>query len=176
MERIFIFRQSPEDQLSAEDEKPGTPTFIESGLTRFRFPAFVIVTALTFLVPLGNAAVPGDNGSVHLSRHQLKTLQKTARTGDDFCLLSKYFTQQSDRLERNAKEHQEEADGYASRRVFEPKTGLPGGLLAHCRYFAWYDHQEAEKKKSLAAPYKSLAQSAGARCTKSQPNKEQLSI
>jgi hypothetical protein len=43
--------------------------------------------------------------------------------------------------------------------VFEPKTGFPGGLLAHCRYFAWYYHQKAEQQRSLAAYYEDMAKS-----------------
>lgn len=155
----------------------GAGTLVNSSfLTRFPAAVLVVITAVTISVGFGYAAVPEDKGSVHLSKHQLKTLQKTAHSADDFCLLSKYYSQESERSERKAKQHEEEADGYASRRVFEPKTGLPGGLLAHCRYFAWYYHQKAEKQKSLAAHYKNLAQSAGTRWDKSQPTKEQTSI
>jgi hypothetical protein len=134
------------------------------------------MAALTISARLGYAAVPEEKGPTHLNNHQLKTLQKTAHTADDFCLLSKFYAQESARLERKAREHQEEADGYASRRVFEPKTGFSGGLLAHCRYFAWYYHQKAERQRSLAAYDEDLAQSAGGRCDKSLRTKEQLSI
>jgi len=55
-------------------------------------------------------------------------------------------------------EHEEEADDYATERRFEPKTGIPGGLLAHCRQLselyrrrsrsasaaALIDHEKAE--------------------------------
>ena len=125
------------------------------------------LAALIISVHPSYSAVPGENGRVHLNRHQLRTLQTTAHTADDFYLLSEYYAQEGQRLERKAKEHQEEAEGYASGRVFEPKTGIPGGLLAHCRYFAWYYHQKAEQQKSLATHYEDLAKAAGGCCDKS---------
>src|ERR1700756_5055290 len=122
--------------------------------TPIRKPRIAVILALavmTVSMHLGYAAVPQETGPVHLGRHQRKALQKTAHTADDFWVLSKYYAQESERLERKAKAHQEEAEGYASGRVFEPK--FPGGLLAHCRHFAWYYHQKAEQRKSLATHY-----------------------
>jgi hypothetical protein len=53
-----------------------------------------------------------------------------------------------------------------------PKRVFPG-LLAHCRYVAWYYHQKADNKRGLAAHYEALAKAAVGRCEKSPSTKEQ---
>ncbi len=85
---------------------------------------------------------------------------KNGANSADFERLALYYTIQSQRLQKRADEHADEGEGYASRRVFELKTGLPGVLLAHCRYFAWYYQKKTNQAKALATQYDALAKSA----------------
>jgi hypothetical protein len=165
---MFTSRQSPERHSASilRRKQLGSATLVKSTLiSRFRAGVLVVIAALTISARFGYAAVPEEKGPTHLNKHQLKTLQKTAHTADDFCLLSKFYAQESEHLERTAMEYEEQADRYASR-LFNPKTGFPGGFLGQCRYLASYYHHKAEQRESLATHYEDLAQAAGGRCDK----------
>ena len=126
---MFTSRQSSERHSDSklQPKQLGAATLLKSTLiSRFRAGVLVVLAALTISVRFGYATVPEEKGPTYLNKHQLKTLRKRAHTADDFCLLSKSYAQESARLERKAREHQEEADGYASGRVFEPKNSDSG--------------------------------------------------
>jgi hypothetical protein len=171
---MFISRQSPERHSASllRRKEIGAATLVKSTLmSRSRIAVLVVIAALTISARAGHAAVPEKKGPTHLNKHQLKTLKKSAHTPDEFWLLSKYYGQESEHQERTAMEYEEQADRYASR-LFNPKTGFPGGFLGQCRYLASYYHHKAEQRERLATHYQDLAQAAGGRCDKSQPTKE----
>lgn len=122
-----------------------------------------VILLLAALTAFGGPQCVAVRSEGQMSKKELKWLIKNGANQADFERLASYYTVQSQRLQKRADEHAEEAEGYASRRVFEPKTGIPGGLLAHCRYFAWYYREKANQAKALARHYEALAKSAGNR-------------
>ena len=80
-----------------------------------------------------------------LSKKQLKYLLNHARTPVDHLRLAAYYRHKAQQLRNRSAAHTAEADGYAKRSVFEPKTGIPGGLLRHCREWAWRYAEDAKK-------------------------------
>jgi hypothetical protein len=122
-----------------------------------------VILLLVALTAFGDPQSVAARSEGPMSKKELKWLTKNGAKQADFERLASYYTIQTQRLQKRADEHAEEAEGYASRRVFEPKTGIPGGLLAHCRYFAWYYGEKANQAKVLAKHYEALAKSAGNR-------------
>lgn len=140
-------------------------------LTTLRQPFRALILLSLALAAFGDPQSVAARSEVQMSKKELKWLTKNGAKQADFERLASYYSIQNQRLQKRADEHAEEAEGYASRRVFEPKTGIPGGLLAHCRYFAWYYKEKANQAKALAEHYEALAKSAGNR-NQLQPQKE----
>ena len=93
-----------------------------------------------------------------LSKKQLKHLVNHAKTPADHLQLAAYYRHKAQQLRNRSAAHEAEADGYASRTVFEPKTGIPGGLLRHCRDWAWRYAEDAKQAEALAAMHDKLSQ------------------
>jgi hypothetical protein len=93
-----------------------------------------------------------------LSKKQLKYLLNHARTPADHLQLAAYYRQKAQQLRDRSAAQTTEADGYAKRTVFEPKTGIPGGLLRHCREWAWRYAEDAKKANAMAETHEKLAQ------------------
>jgi hypothetical protein len=93
-----------------------------------------------------------------LSKKQLKYLLHQARTPADHLQIPAYYRQKAKQLRDRSSERNTEADGYANRSVFEPKTGIPGGLLGHCREWAWRYAEDARKAEAMAETHEKLAQ------------------
>jgi hypothetical protein len=93
-----------------------------------------------------------------LSKKQVKWLNSNARTASEHEMLATYYRARAERLTKKSREHQELADAYANRTIFEPKTGIPGGLLRHCREWAADFSRAAKQANSLAEMHEILAQ------------------
>lgn len=140
-------------------------------LSSMRQPFGALMLLSVPLAAFGDPQSVAARSECQISKKQLKWLMKDGAKPADFERLAAYYTIHSQRVQKRVDEHAEEAEGYASRRVFEPKRCIPGGLLAHCRYFAWYYQEKANQAKALATHYEELAKSAGNR-NQPQPEKE----
>lgn len=97
---------------------------------------FLVLSAA--LVAVQSNAAPQERVQHKLTKKELTSLVKNARTASDHRLLAAYYRQEAERLMKRSKEHEELAGAYANRTVFEPKTGLLGGLVHHCREVALF--------------------------------------
>ncbi len=79
----------------------------------------------------------------------IKDLEAHAQTKEDFERLATLWEKEATRYARAAMEHEEEADDYATGRRFEAKTGISGGVLAHCRQLSELYRQRS--RSALAA-------------------------
>lgn len=118
-----------------------------------------LLTTLLFATPTPEA--DHRQASKHrptclLKKKELRHLIATARTEDDHLRLAAYYRCKAKLLARKAQEHADEADAFASGRLFEPKTGIPGGLLAHCRQFSAYYWQQARRAEEMAESQEKL--------------------
>lgn len=91
-------------------------------------------------------------------KQALKHLLNNTRTPADHLRLAAYYRHRAQKLRNRSEAHEAEAQGYASRSVFEPKTGIPGGLLRHCREWAWRYAEDAKQADALAAVHDKLSQ------------------
>lgn len=98
-----------------------------------------------------------DQTQPPLSKKELKALIRNPRTATDHRRITAYYRWKARRLLQGATEHQQLADAYANRTLFEPKTGIPGGLYEHCRHWAAVDERDALKMDSLAEVHDRLA-------------------
>ena len=116
-------------------------------LVIFSLPAFAI-----------RSTAPELQTEQKLSKEQLKYLVNHAKTPADHLQLAAYYRHKAQQLRSRSAAHEAEAQGYATRAVFEPKTGIPGGLLRHCREWAWRYAEDAKQADALAAVHDKLSQ------------------
>ncbi len=128
--------------------------------TSVRRPSGALILLLVAFVALGTPQSVAARSKGQISKKGLTWLIKNGANPADFERLGSYYTVQNQRLQKRADEHADEGEDYASRRVFELKTGLPGVLLAHCRYFAWHYQKKSNQAKALATQYDASAKSA----------------
>jgi hypothetical protein len=118
---------------------------------------------------LGDAQLPLDvvdsiprKKQVHIHKPRaIKELEARAQTKEDFENLATLWENEATRYIRLAMEHKQEADDYATRRRFEPKTGIPGGLLAHCRQLFELDRQRTRSASAAALVNHEKAEAIG---------------
>lgn len=104
------------------------------------------------------STVPAARPEPQLNNKQLKYLVNHAKAPADHLQLAAYYRDKAQQLRNRSAAHTAEADGYAKRSVFEPKTGIPGGLLRHCREWAWRYAEDAKQAEALAAMHDKLSQ------------------
>ena len=126
---------------------PILPALLFVSLVMFSLPAFAV-----------QSTAPEPQTQQRLSRKQFKYLLHHARTPGDHLQIAAYYRQKAKQLRDRSSEYTTEADGYANRSVFEPKTGIPGGLLRHCREWAWRYAEDARKAEAMAETHEKLAQ------------------
>lgn len=126
---------------------PILASLLFASLVMFSLPVFAI-----------QSTAPELQTQQKLSKKQLKYLVNHAKTPADHLQLAAYYRHKAQQLRNRSAAHKAEAQGYASRTVFEPKTGIPGGLLRHCREWAWRYAEDAKQADALAAMHDKLSQ------------------
>jgi hypothetical protein len=123
-----------------------------------------VVGALALALVLVSAPVEGRaaaQSGPQISRKEAKELMHHASAPEDYRKLSAYFEQEAQSLEARAREHEEEADHYASTPGIQPKVPYPGGWVTHCRFLASEYKLEAQKASAEADHYNGLAGGRG---------------
>ncbi|MGD0775936.1 MAG: hypothetical protein ABSC05_24225 [Candidatus Solibacter sp.] len=123
--------------------------------------AAVAVAALFTLflgvTPHMNAA----DSKVRLTKKEVKTLVATAKTPEDHMKLARYFNQEADQLEAEAKEHDELAQEYRKNpNPMASKLPMSGRTAEHCAYFAKSTREAAKAARELAAAHEQMAKDA----------------
>lgn len=120
--------------------------------TVLRAVAFSLLCWLT-LAPPADAA---DKRS--LSKKELKTLIATAKSPADHMKLARYFNEEADRLEAEAKEHEELAEEYRKNpSAISMKTPMSPNSAEHCLYFAKAARDAAKAARELASSHEAMA-------------------
>jgi hypothetical protein len=94
------------------------------------------------------------------TKKQVKALVASAKTPEDHMRLAAYFNQEADRMEADAKGHEELAGVYRqSPNTFVPKGGGPGisRTAEHCDSAAKSLREAAKSLRELAAEHEQMA-------------------
>lgn len=127
---------------------------------RLQAAVFLAVLPL-FLGTFHMAAQTSGKSSELLTKKELKTLVATAKTPADHMKLARHFKQEADRLEAEAKEHEELAAEYRKTPVAAAtKTPMSGHSAEHCEYFAKSTREAAKAARELAASHEKMAKEA----------------
>ena len=114
-------------------------------------PAFLAVGLQT------NAA----ESPARLTKKEVKALVVNAKTPEDHMKLARHFKQEADRLEAEAKEHDELAQEYRrSPSAMAMKMPMSGRSAEHCEYFAKSTREAAKAARELAAAHEQMAKEA----------------
>ncbi len=125
--------------------------------------ATVAVVALAALV-ISSVSTAQAAESKHLSKKQVKTLVATAKSPADHLQLARYYSAEADRLEVEAKEHDELAEVYrksATSQAAAMKNPMAPNSAGHCEYFAKAVREAAKSARDLAAAHEQMAKDAG---------------
>ena len=121
----------------------------------------VVVFALLSVVPV--YATPAD-GQRPLTKRELNTLLKNAKTPADHLRIASYYREEAQRLRSSSEEYLRQAAVYDKNPPFpalESKHGAAFGMSAsHCRYWAKQDAAAAAKADAQAALHEDMAKKA----------------
>lgn len=122
----------------------------------------VPVAALAVLLgTLGMVAQTNAPSNARLTKKEVKALVANAKTPEDHMKLAKHFQQQADRLEAEAKEHDELAQEYRKNpSAMAMKMPMSGRSAEHCEYFARSAREAAKAARELAASHEQMAKEA----------------
>jgi hypothetical protein len=129
-----------------------------SRLTAVAAISFALLLLAT--VPAAQAASPK-----HLSKKEIAHLIATAKSPADHIQLANYYKAEADRLEAEAKEHDEFAAAYRKSPISQAaamKNPMAPNTVAHCEYFAKTLREAAKSARELAASHEQMAKDAGA--------------
>jgi len=121
----------------------------------------VVVFTLFSVVPV--YATPA-NGQRPLTKRELNTLLKNAKTPADHLRIASYYREEAQRLRSRSEEYLRQAAVYDKNPLFpalESKQGTSFGMGAsHCRYWAKQDAEAAAKADAQAALHEDMAKKA----------------
>lgn len=101
----------------------------------------------------------------HLSKKEVMALITSAKSPEDHQQLARYYRSEGDRLEAEAKEHDEMAAAYrksTTSQVSAMKMPMAPNTAAHCEYFAKSLREAAKAARELAASHEQMAKDAAA--------------
>jgi len=120
-----------------------------------------VVFTLLSVVPV--YATPA-NGQRPLTKRELNTLLKNAKTPADHLRIASYYREEAQRLRSRSEEYLRQAAVYDKNPPFpalESKQGTAFGMGAgHCRYWAKQDAEAAAKADAQAALHEDMAKKA----------------
>lgn len=125
------------------------------------FTNLVVVFVLLSVAPV--YARPADRQRP-LTKHELNTLLKSAKTPADHLRIAAYYREEAQRLRSSSEEYLRQAAVYDKNPPFpalESKQGAAFGMGAsHCRYWAKQDADAAAKADAQAALHEDMAKKA----------------
>ena len=96
-----------------------------------------------------------------LTAKEAKALIVTARTAKEHLKLARYFNQQADRYEAEARDHDEMIEAYRKRPTTRAEK-TPGGVgtIEHCEFFAKSNREMAKALREMVAAHEEMAKEA----------------
>lgn len=122
----------------------------------------LIALAAAFLV-----TVKDTNGAQpkHLSKKEVVALITTAKSPEDHLQLARYYKAEADRLDAEAKDHDELAAAYRksiTSQAAATKNPMAPNTAAHCEYFAKSVREAAKAAREMAISHEQMAKDAAA--------------
>src|SRR2546426_245519 len=113
---------------------------------------YFLSTTLLVLFGIGGLTViRATEAQPAVSKKDLKTAIENAKTPGDHQRIASYYKKQADRMNGEAKEHDELAEVYSkSSNPHAMKHPMSGQTAEHCKHFADYAHKAAEQAQELA--------------------------
>jgi hypothetical protein len=105
----------------------------------------------------GNSTLPMKNGPV-ITAKEARALIGTATKAKDHLKLARYFNQEADQFEAEARDHDEMIEAY--RKSTNSATGkTPGGVgtIEHCEFLAKSSREMAKALREMAAAHEEMA-------------------
>jgi len=104
---------------------------------------------------------PMKNGPI-LTAKEAKALIASAKTAKEHLKLAKYFSQQAEDFEADAKDHDEMLEAYRKSQALGANAA-PGGVgtIEHCDFLAKSDRDMARALREMAAAHEAMAKEAG---------------
>jgi hypothetical protein len=128
-----------------------------SGLT-----AIALIAMASLLVTVQDARAAQ---SKHLSKKEVVALITNAKSPEEHLRLAQYYKAEADRLEVEAKEHDEMAAAYRKNSTWQAsaaKGPMRPDTPAHCEYFAKSVREAAKAAQEMAASHEQMAKDAAA--------------
>ncbi len=128
-------------------------------LTNLLIVSFAMLSFASVYAAAANAQRP-------LTKHELNTLLKNAKTPADHLRIASYYRGEAQRLSSSSQEYLKQAAVYDKNPPFpamESKHGAAFGMGAsHCRFWAKQDAEDAAKAEAQAALHEDMAKKAAA--------------
>ena len=118
-----------------------------------------VALAAVFLWILGMVAQTNTaKSNVRLTKREVKALVANAKTPEDHMKLARHFRQEADRLEAEAKDHDELAQEYRKNpSAMAMKMPMSPRSAEHCEYFAKSAREAAKAARELADSHEQMA-------------------
>lgn len=100
---------------------------------------------------------PMKNGPI-LTAKEAKALIATAKTAKDHLKLARYFNQQAEQYEAEARDHVEMEEAYRKNPL--PKNLGGVGPIAHCEFLIKSNREMAKAAREMAAAHEEMAKEA----------------
>lgn len=115
--------------------------------------------AAVFLWILGMVAQTNTaESNARLTKKEVKALVANAKTPEDHMKLARHFRQEADRLEAEAKDHDELAQEYRKNpSAMAMKMPMSPRSAEHCEYFAKSVREAAKAARELADSHEQMA-------------------
>ncbi len=126
-------------------------------------------TSVALIALAAALLVTGQNANAaqpkHLSKKEVVALIATAKSPADHSRLAQYYKAEADRLEVEAKDHDELAAAYRKSTTSQAaamKTPNAPNTAAHCEYFAKSVREAANAAREMSAAHEQMAKDAAA--------------
>ena len=97
-----------------------------------------------------------------MTAKEARTLIATANTAKEHLKLARYFNEQGDQNETEARDHDEMIEAYRKNPTTRAEK-TPGGVgtIEHCEFFAKSNREMAKALREMAATHDAMAKEAG---------------
>lgn len=130
--------------------------------SRKRVPIVAVLFLLALIVSLSSHSSAATAKT--MTSKEAKALIATAKTPEDHAKLAQYFTAEADRLETDAKEHDEMVEAYRKNPMTQMRAEkTPGavGTIEHCKFLAKSFREAAKSAREMAAEHEQMGKNAG---------------
>ena len=122
-------------------------------------PRAQLVFGLAIAIAFSAPVLAASDANAPLTKQEVKTLIKTAKTPEDHMKLARYYSYEAGKLKSEAKDHQEMGEEYYENPSAHPSPKWPT-FGEHCRDLSAYYAKAADKAEQLAKLQEAMAKDA----------------